>query len=315
MNSTASPVLDMDTFIRALVHSISATLGPDVEITTSEQQKNNQVTYSCLTIRHPDRKISPNIRIDELFDTYKSGQMDITEISDRISAAYNNISQETNVIEEFVSDPKGISDRVFFRLINYERNCESLASYPHFRILDLAIVFCLNIPLPDEEYGAVRIDNRIASMMELDAAGLLSLAVKNTPVLYPPEFESLDNILIGLMKRKGVPEYLIPVFVGESMHSPMKVLSNKQEYYGAGCILYPGVLEKIREEMGTDFFILPSSINEVIIVPAEASQSDKLVDMVRDVNSTVIPPDQILSDNVYRYPQDFGPDVIGPLFS
>ncbi|MCR5431677.1 MAG: DUF5688 family protein [Lachnospiraceae bacterium] len=316
MNTTASPVLDMDGFIRTLVHNITSALGPDVEISTSEQRKNNQVTYPCLTIRHRDRKISPNIRIDELFDTYQKGQMDIPEITEKISEAYESISRDATDFEVICSDSEKATEKIFFRLINYERNSEVLETYPHFRFLDLAVIFCLNVSLPNGESGAVRIDNKTASALGFDAEKLLSLALNNTPSLFPSDFESLDDILIGLMKKKGVPEYMIPLFPGEeNLHSPMKVLSNKQQYYGAACILYPGVLESVKSEIGGDFYIIPSSVNEVIIVPDDVSDRAKLVEMVRDVNSTVIPPEQILSDNIYHYPADFGSDVIGPLLA
>jgi len=95
----------------------------------------------------------------------------------------------------------------------------------------------------------------------------------------------------------------------------MCVLSNTQEYYGASCILYPGVLEKIRNELKQDFYIIPSSVNEVIIVPSSHTDSMHLRDMLEDVNRTIVPPDEILSDNIYRYPDDFGPETLGPLLS
>ena len=317
MNIRESAALNMDGFICTLVQSISSALGPDVEVTASEQQKNNQISYPCLTIRHPDRRVSPNIRIDELFNTYKNGQMNIDEITEKISSAFDNISNEKIVPEDLCSDPSKAAERVFFRLVNYERNSEALENYPHFRFLDLAIVFCLNVSLPNKESGAIRIDNKIASLIGADADRLMTLAVKNTPVLYPSNFEGLDELLIKIMKKRGIPDFMIPLFSGNTpaLHTPMKVLSNDREFYGASCIIYPGVLEKIRNEIGQDFYILPSSINEVIIVPSDCADAVYLTDMVRDVNRTVIPPEEILSDNVYRYPDDFGPDVIGPLFS
>ncbi len=303
----------MDGFVRALIHSVSSNLGSDVEITTSEQKKNNQITYPCLTIRHPDRNISPNIRLDELFDTYKNGNMNLEEITERISSAYNSIDRKSLKFENIISDPEKVSDKIFYRLVNYERNCETLETYPHFRILDLAVVFCIYVPLPNEETGSVRIDDKIAKLLGFDAGKLLALAVKNTPAIFPTSFEDLDELLVRIMRKRGVPDHMIPLFMNNGgFHSPMKVLTNDQSYYGASCILYPGVLENIRKDLGHDLYIIPSSVNEVIILPASTIDAEHLNEMVKDVNSTVIPPDQILSDNIYRYPHDFGPEVIGP---
>ncbi len=317
MNISESTALDMDGFICTLVQNISTALGPGVEVTASEQQKNNQISYPCLTIRHPDRRISPNVRIDELFNTYKKGQLNIDEITEKISSAFNNINRDMVVPDDLCSDPGKAADRVFFRLVNFERNSEALKNHPYFRFLDLAIVFCLSVTLPNDESGSIRIDNKIASLIGMDADRLMTLAVKNTPVLFPSYFEDLDALMVKLMKKRGIPDFMIPLFSGSTpaLHTPLKVLSNDHEFYGASCIIYPGVLEKIRNEIGQDFYIIPSSINEVIIVPSDCADRVYLTDMVREVNGTVLPPDEILSDNIYRYPDDFGPDVIGPLFS
>ena len=45
------------------------------------------------------------------------------------------------------------------------------------------------------------------------------------------------------------------------------VLSNKLRNYGAACIAYPHVLEMIGGILGTDYYVLPSSVHEVVIVP------------------------------------------------
>ncbi|MBQ6089982.1 MAG: hypothetical protein IJL07_01775 [Lachnospiraceae bacterium] len=316
MNVSSAPVLDMDGFIHALVQSVSSLLGPEVEITTSEQRKNNQVTYPCITLRHPDRQLSPNIRVDGLFASYKRGLIDIDEISERIGAAYDNADDERSELEYLYTDPGKLYDRIIFRLVNYERNYETLDQYPHFRILDLAVIFCLTVSLPGKDSGDVKIDRRIASLLGLDAGQLLSRAVRNTPELFPSSFKKIDELILEILRKNRFPESAFPLFAGdESFQSPMMVLTNSIGFYGASALLYPGVLEKIREELGSEFYVLPSSVNEVIILPSNGHGSDYLRDMVREVNQTTVPPEEILSDNIYSYPKDFDSSVIGPLFA
>ncbi len=306
----------MDGFICTLVQCISATLGPDVEIITSEQTKNNQISYPCLTLRHSSRKISPNIRIDDLFSTYKKGFMGIEEIARQISEAYNGMSGDTSGLEDLYSDPEKLKDKIIYRLINFERNSDMLGSCPHFRILDLAMIFCLSVSISGDETGTIRIDDKLASIIGMDADKLLSYALKNTPKIYAYSYEKLDELLLKIMDKKGVPEEMFPPFIGgDALHTPMSVLTNNHEYYGASSMLYPGVLEKIRDELNQDFYIIPSSVHEVIIVPSSHTDSMHLRDMLEDVNKTIVPPEEILSDNIYRYPNDFGPDTLGPFLS
>ena len=67
---------------------------------------------------------------------------------------------------------------------------------------------------------------------------------------------------------------------------------------------YPffGELKQFAEKLNCSFFILPSSIHEVILVPDNKMISlDKFVEMVQDINATQVHETEILSDSVYYY--------------
>ena len=82
----------------------------------------------------------------------------------------------------------------------------------------------------------------------------------------------------------------------------MYVLTNTQKLYGAGCMLYPGLLEAISEKLDADLYLLPSSIHEVILLPAESRICQKeLAEMVDSINRTELAADEILSSSVYYY--------------
>lgn len=62
------------------------------------------------------------------------------------------------------------------------------------------------------------------------------------------------------------------------------------------------LLQEFADRVGSDVFILPSSIHETLLIPANADMdTEYLRDMVRTVNRTKVAPDEILSDNVYYY--------------
>jgi hypothetical protein len=85
----------------------------------------------------------------------------------------------------------------------------------------------------------------------------------------------------------------------------MYVLTNASGSLGAAALFYPDVKEKTGEILGSDYYILPSSIHEVILVPDAAGIDKKeLCDMVKQANRTVVEPQDILSDNVYHYSRD-----------
>ena len=82
----------------------------------------------------------------------------------------------------------------------------------------------------------------------------------------------------------------------------MYVLSNEDKLNGAAVLLNDKVMDDITEKLGQDYFILPSSVHEVLIVPKNDQMDLKTLEsMVQDVNATQVAPEERLSDHVYAY--------------
>ena len=80
------------------------------------------------------------------------------------------------------------------------------------------------------------------------------------------------------------------------------VLTNPMRHFGASCLLYPGILEQIACQLGENFYLLPSSIHETMIVPEGQSPSlETLQEMVKEINETQMDVEEVLSDYVYYY--------------
>ena len=82
----------------------------------------------------------------------------------------------------------------------------------------------------------------------------------------------------------------------------MYVLSNKLKNYGAACIAYPYILDMLAGVLKENFYVLPSSVHEVIIVPESSRiRQSELERMVREINETQVPEEEILSNHAYFY--------------
>lgn len=92
------------------------------------------------------------------------------------------------------------------------------------------------------------------------------------------------------MKLMGEPEI------------PMYVLTNESLYYGAATLFYPDVQEMLAEKFGRNYYVLPSSINEVMIVPDNGIMDYKeLRAMVNEVNRDQVDEVEVLTGEVYYY--------------
>jgi len=83
---------------------------------------------------------------------------------------------------------------------------------------------------------------------------------------------------------------------------PLYVLSNKEKMFGASAMLYSEQIKGLADRLESDLLILPSSTNEVLLLPEQRDQGyDFYRQMVKEVNTTQVDPEEILSFNLYRY--------------
>ena len=78
------------------------------------------------------------------------------------------------------------------------------------------------------------------------------------------------------------------------------VLSNKKNFYGATVLFYPGVMDALYKRLGV-FYILPSSVNETLIVRRGTNESSELLELVKYVTTDAVLPEEKLTDSVYQY--------------
>ena len=260
------------------------------------------ITYNGLTILSNQLNISPTIYLNFYFKQYQKGRS-LEEIYHDILSVYKENKPSGNIDISFFTDYEQVKKRIVFKLINYEQNRQLLEKIPHIRLLDLAIIFNCLVEADATGNATILIYNNHLSLWNVTRDDLYQLAMKNTPKLLTYELRDMSDVLIELMA--GVPcnsmneelEYMVPMYV----------LSNKSKLNGSGCILYHNLLHNLCEKLECDLYILPSSIHEVILLPAYDHDSyDELTSMVKEVNSTQLSREEVLSDHVYYYSRETG---------
>ena len=95
---------------------------------------------------------------------------------------------------------------------------------------------------------------------------------------------------------------MMPELDNCDMSNEMLVITNKSRIHGASTILHKDTLERLANIFKHDYFVLPSSVHELISVKAmDDADVEGLKAMVTEINSTQVAPDEVLSDSVYRY--------------
>lgn len=81
------------------------------------------------------------------------------------------------------------------------------------------------------------------------------------------------------------------------------IVTDKSRINGAAVIMYATTLNKLKEMGIKEFYLLPSSIHEVIIFPCESNVDNdrKLTAMVREINDETVKNADKLSDTILYY--------------
>lgn len=277
---------------------------PECTVSVNEIRKNNNTTRTVLSIFPKNSTVAPNIYLEDYYK--RASNYDSNELFEillkHVKEILNELPEAAKDTEKLCNFDK-MKNRIFFNLINAEKNKDMLSSCPHILWNDLAIVFRGLKSMDDGEFSSFVITNNLANGWNISANELFDLASKNTPKLFPWKVAHMFDILAN--PNGDLPCEVIDYDEDEDM--VMYVASNKNNVQGANVLLYPSLLSEFGKKCGKNFYILPSSIHEIILLPeSDNTSADALKTMVPDVNSndSLINREEILSNNVYYYDRD-----------
>lgn len=290
--------MDIRSFAEMVSRAVSEELGGSCQVKLQEVMKNNGIILQGLVILTGQKNLSPTIYLNAFLDEYQAG-VPLMSIVSEILEIYHRDIPKKNVDMKFFRDFEQVSPGICYRIINRERNRVLLEHIPHVDFLDLSI--CFFYAYQDTELGAgsILIYNSHMDMWHCTTEMLMRLAQKNTRRIYPWELRDMGELIAELLEQEGMQ---LPGDMPARRDTPMRVLSNQRRIYGATCMIYPGILCEAAGSIRENLYILPSSVHEVILVPESAVDDvDFIKDMVREVNTTQVEPEEILSGNLYFY--------------
>ncbi len=246
--------------------------------------------------------VAPVVYLQELYKNYQS----TGDLKGTLEAAAMHLSEGL----EYTQGLTGISfsepeTKLVLSLINTEQNREILQDVPNRPFQDLSIVCRYVTGMDRDRVSSVLVTGRIMENMKLSREQLFQMAEENTKKMMPPQVEDMAGILKRMFMEEGMPEKDADIMFGEMPAGiPMYVVTNSCQINGAVSMVFEDILHGLAEETGTDLYILPSSVHEVIAVPADIGSPETLAEMVEEVNLGQVPLNERLSNQVYYYEKE-----------
>lgn len=303
--------MNFEEFINTIKDTIKEYLPEDyrdAEVNILENRKLN-TNYTGLTVTREGDTLAPTINLNNLFDSYsKHPEHSITAVMQEVASVIQHTPETFDIGR--IMDYDRVKKNLFMRLSAAEKNKDLLEHAPHIRKEDLAITFHIMLDQSDKGTATTMINDNMMEAYGIDLDQLYQDALLNSPVICPAQIENmgeaLSRMMIEDMKSAGAPPEVIQEMEKDLKESnkdnPMTIITNDRLVDGASAIFYPGVMDLVGERMQGDYFILPSSVHETLVVPDDGRVSlQELTDMVKEVNMTQVNPEEQLTDQVYHY--------------
>lgn len=303
--------MEYQKFISVIRDLVAEKMGPGYEVLTKKILKYNSVELESLLIRKGNDQIMPTIYLESFYKDEEEGKT-TEEVADSIIDLYEKCIADMDVNVNIDFSGESVRKNVVFRLMNYEKNRELLKDSIYIRVNDLAAVYYYCVVGDGETLSSIRLTERSLETFGIEKDELYGLAKENTARLFPSTMNNIKDVMKDIYQRnmlngscKCENEEEIKSLLESEDRMEMYVLSNTKGINGATCLLYDGLLDSIRRELDCDFYILPCSVHEVILLPArDEDETEYLANMVKSVNRTNVGPQDFLSDSVYRYSKD-----------
>ncbi|MBQ0027230.1 MAG: hypothetical protein KBS96_01380 [Lachnospiraceae bacterium] len=280
-------------------------------VSITEVMKNNGNIRHSILIRKEDETLTPNIYIDDMYDEYVSG-VTFSEITSKIIEIRNSLNTTAIINLDFMDDYELVRRNLGIKLIGKENNDRLLADVPHTDFCDMTIVYYINMENDEIGKGTIMVRNEFMRDWNIPLERLHYDARENMMRNNPPLRLDIVDMLIEMFiehnndgtdfAQEEIDDYVNELELTRDRQRHMYVLTNQSKYYGASAIVYPGMLEELGNSFESDYYILPSSIHEVILIPCyEEEHGYELSEMVRSVNETNVGVEEVLSNHAYKY--------------
>ena len=260
-------------FMNAMLCEIRGQVDAQVRTELYTVTKNNGTRRTGILFKQEDSNLAPTIYLEEFYQKYLKGQQ-VPDLADSICSIYQEIRVKKTCDCQNLFDFNHVKEHIVYKLIRRDANEELLKQIPYEPFLDLAVVYYIQIDNTRFGSAAIQIRNEHLRYWRVEKEEIRRLAGKNTPRIYPVQIQQIVRF--------------------------MYVATNEQCSLWAAVMRYPDFREKVRGMIGEGFYILPSSIHEVILVPESfGMEPERMQEMVKEINQIGVAPEEVLSDSVY----------------
>ena len=132
-------MISFNQFVKCMRKEMGKKFQGRLAIKLEKVEKNNGVVITSLSGKREDNKEWLSVGLDSYYTAYKEG-MDLEQLEADIYDLFNTFEKPGYPLGD-LEDFDKVKDKIFYKLVNYDKNLDTLKEVPHIPYLDLAVVF------------------------------------------------------------------------------------------------------------------------------------------------------------------------------
>ena len=237
--------------------------------------------------------IARAINLERYYEAFSSGE----SLETLLEAMARETAEAKPGVEDdlaWISDYASARSRLFVRLSHGSSIGHLAGKVPFTMVSDMVMTYHLLVNCESGCLASTMVTYGILEDFGVTPERLHNDAVENSPKILPAKVQSLDRMLRDMIDSPCEHE--------DSCGNGLWVVTNETGTDGAAALFYPGIMKSIAERTEGGYYILPSSVHEVIIMPEDYySCPQNLNAMIEQINNSVVHPRDRLSDTAYHY--------------
>lgn len=278
-----------DELYHLLCEQIRDKYGDAVQVIRKDVVKNNGLVLDGVIVSTKDTIVSPTIYLNTVAEQVKNAGLPLTDACNHLMNSIEQAQEEKLDIDLHTINYDNAKCNLRATVLNASKNKGLLEQCPHEMIEDLAIV-CRYYVSDNASFLVKNEHLDLLQMLQTEALEIAKMNSVNKDEYHIKNIAEVINEVMGMDDDSML----------DDMQPPIYVITNQSRCNGAtGIFLNEDLRQEVRGVIGEDYYVIPSSIHEVLAVGTSILPKEELKAMIMDVNDSHVSQDEYLSDEPY----------------
>lgn len=283
--------MSYDEFKKALLNQLNKKLGETIQAEIIPINKNNGGTKEAVRIGDGKTGVKPLIYINSLYEQYCMGTA-LSACVGFVIGLYH--AMPVFHTGQYLRTWDEVKPKIGIRIINWAWNQAELKEIPYKRYLDLAVYCRIILARNEDGIASIIVKRSMLQYWGVTEEELWETAKNN--------FLKEEFLIRHIDEEIGLPMQYLDKFANLSdQKNEIYVLTNEYRNRGAAGMLRIDLLWTFADHVQSDLYILPSSLNEVILLPDRGNKAPEFLRALVKRNNRDYATEEELSENIYYY--------------